>query len=166
MAERWEFINGYPGYLISSHGRVFSRKLKRCIDPPLDHYGYQRVGLWNKLQKRQHFVHRLVALHFIPNPENKPTVNHKDKNILNNNMTNLEWATVAEQNAHRNLTYKGTKNIHAKPVILIKDGIEYPFTSTRDAMSACGASGKYWKKLKAGEVETIKGFKIKNSATQ
>lgn len=50
--------------------------------------------------RKHQSVHRLVAEAFIPNPDNKPTVNHKDENPLNNNVTNLEWATTKEQNCH------------------------------------------------------------------
>jgi len=99
--EEWKEICGYPGYRISNHGRVWSNKLKRLLIPPLDKYGYPKIGIWKKLVVRKFFVHRLVALLFIPNPDDKPTVNHKDGIKTNNHISNLEWATVAEQNYHK-----------------------------------------------------------------
>jgi hypothetical protein len=68
--------------------------------------------------RKNHKVHRLVAEAFIPNTENKPTVNHIDSNRLNNNIDNLEWATMYEQNLHSrtygNLVYKGDNAPNAK----------------------------------------------------
>ena len=164
MAEEWKDIEGFPGYRISNSGRVWSKKLRRCLNIPEsnDKDGYLRIGLWNNNEKWMHRVHRLVAVHFIPNPEMKPTVNHKDKNKHNNHVSNLEWHTVAEQNAHRNLTYKGTKGIHTKPIVLEKDGVEYPFNSTTEALRFLRVSGTDWRKLVSGE--STKGYKIKNVA--
>lgn len=58
--------------------------------------GYASV----RLPDKNHFVHRLVAEAFVPNPENKPMVNHKDGNKRNNNVTNLEWVTAQENSVH------------------------------------------------------------------
>lgn len=161
--EEFRDIPGFPGYIISNHGQVWSNKLKRVLVPPLDKDGYERIGLWNKLVKKHHPVHRLVALHFIPNPEMKYSVNHIDGNIRNNHVSNLEWATHQEQEYHKRniLGYKGTKGIHTKPIVLENDGVEYPFKMTRDAIRFLGCSGTFWKKLMAGEISDIKGFKIK-----
>jgi len=160
--EEWKDIEGFPGYRISSCGRVYSKKLMRCLEIPESNSkdGYLRIGLWVNNERWTHAVHRLVALHFIPNPEMKPTVNHKDRNRHNNHSSNLEWHTVAEQNAHRNLTYKGTKGIHTKPVVLIKDGVEYSFEQTSHARRTLKLSGHNWNKLLSGEI--IYGYKIKN----
>ena len=99
--EEFKDLPDYPGYRISNHGRVWSNKLKRVLIPPCDRYGYLRIGIWKGQIVRKFFVHRLVALMFIPNPDNKPTVNHKDGDKMNNHVSNLEWATVAEQNFHK-----------------------------------------------------------------
>lgn len=104
-----ESINGFEGYLISSeNGQIYSNvkgknmfSLKTFTKPD----GYLAVSLWDNAKrgqkKRKTFlVHRLVAETFIPNPENKPTVNHKDGNKQNNCVDNLEWATFCEQEVH------------------------------------------------------------------
>jgi hypothetical protein len=159
--EEWKEIPNYPGYMISNCGNIWSRKLKRILNAQFDKDGYVRNGLWNSMIKNHYYVHRLVAQAFIPNPENKPTVNHIDGDKKNNHYTNLEWNTIAEQNDHKiNILGHGSyKGIHVKPIILIKDNTEYPFTQTSEAQSFLKASGQRWAILKAGG--TIKGYKIK-----
>lgn len=96
MEEQWQQIFGYEGlYEISSHGRIKSL-VNGIIMKTWKHYkGHEFVYLNNKGRKK-FFVHRLVAVAFIPNPEGKPIVNHIDENKGNNHMTNLEWMTSGE----------------------------------------------------------------------
>lgn len=87
-------VKGLENYLIDKNGNVYSKYYKCLLKQRLNHKGYYRVALrqkgYNK-RKREFFVHRLVALTFIPNPDNLPQVNHKDENKLNNYVENLEW---------------------------------------------------------------------------
>lgn len=62
--------------------------------------GYLRVSVHKNGQRKRYFCHRLVAKAFIPNPLDKPEVNHKDGNPLNNNLSNLEWVTSSENKLH------------------------------------------------------------------
>ena len=94
-------INGYPNYLIYEDGRVYSKKRKIFMKPFLINKGYKSIYLF-KNNKRKHFlIHRLIALHYIPNPNNYPTVDHIDRNPLNNNISNLRWASSSMQNENR-----------------------------------------------------------------
>ena len=96
-------INGFPNYTITRCGRIFTysygyRKEKKTV---LNKVGYYRVGLWNNSGKPTNFsVHRLIATHFIPNPEGKPCVNHKNGVKHDNRVENLEWCTYAENTQH------------------------------------------------------------------
>lgn len=87
-------IKGFSHYEIDEQGRVYSRISNRELHPSLDNNGYAGVELISDegISKRI-LVHRLVALAFIPNPNNYPIINHKDENKRNNNVDNLEWCT-------------------------------------------------------------------------
>ena len=105
MREKSLDFLGFPNYSVTDDGRVFSlnyhnegykKELKQCLCK-----GYFIVGLYNKVSKRKiFFVHRLVALAFISNPDNLPLINHKDENPLNNNVGNLEWCSIKYNNTY------------------------------------------------------------------
>lgn len=97
-------IPGYQGvYKISKDGKVYSCKTSRLLNQSIDSRGYYTVHLITDKDKRCS-VHRLVAITYLPNPKNLPTVDHIDRNKLNNNLTNLRWATMSTQNQNRNWT--------------------------------------------------------------
>lgn len=106
MREKSLDFLGYPNYTITDDGRVFSLNYhkegyKKEMKPGKDKNGYFDVGLYNKVSKRKIFmVHRLVALAFIPNPDNLPAVNHKDEVKTNNMVGNLEWCSIKYNNTY------------------------------------------------------------------
>ena len=111
MVETWLPIMGYEGlYEVSDLGRI-----KACEKPKgtsckkmfperimvfSNNGNYSIVGLSKNSSRRTRYVHRLVALHFVPNPDNLPEVNHKDGNKLNCRADNLEWTTRKENERH------------------------------------------------------------------
>lgn len=89
--EIWKEIDGYEGlYSVSSHGQVFSHISRRCLKPLTTRTGYLRVHLVKDRMIKSMAIHRLVAQAFIPNPENKPTVNHINEIKTDNRVGNLE----------------------------------------------------------------------------
>ena len=91
--EEWKEIINFPGYKVSNYGEVKNKnnqKLKPCYNGS---YNSVRLSINGKVT--QVVCHRLVALAFIPNPNNYPIVNHKDENKLNNHVSNLEWCTYS-----------------------------------------------------------------------
>lgn len=126
MEEIWKDIEGYEGlYQISNLGRV--RSLDRIVNlmnrngemikgirkgkilRGSIYKGYKKVALSIDNKIKDHLIHRLVAVAFIPNPNNYTVVNHIDENPSNNIITNLEWCTT--QHNIRHSLYKRTKNI-------------------------------------------------------
>jgi len=108
--ETWKDIDidGYENYEVSSFGKVRNKNTGRILKAA-NKGGYYSVSLSNKKSKT-FSVHQLVAKAFIPNLENKPQVNHKDKNGLNNNLSNLEWNSHQENCIHRSAGVKQTTN--------------------------------------------------------
>lgn len=93
-------INGFEDYLIFPTGKVYSLKRNKYLSLGITHKGYYQVGLYKSGNRYFKLVARLVAMAFIPNPNNKPQINHKDGNKLNNNVSNLEWLTCSENHLH------------------------------------------------------------------
>jgi len=110
----WKSIKGYEGYYeVSDDGRVrsldrivknfgdYQRHLKgKEMKLTMANNGYYVVNLRKKRSAKVFTVHTLVAQAFIDNPNNYPTVNHKDGNKLNNRVDNLEWVSYGENNVH------------------------------------------------------------------
>ena len=97
--EYWNDIKGYPNYSVSNLGRVRSKKTGRVLKLYRTK-GYLRVSLYNDAGRKCKLVHRLVAEAFIPNPQNKPEVNHINGYKTDANVCNLEWATASENMSH------------------------------------------------------------------
>lgn len=94
-------IKGYEGlYMISKNGRIFGLKRRKWLSVCTNNKGYVIAVLCKDGKAKSFYCHRLVALTFIPNPKNKPQVNHIDGDKTNNIVTNLEWCTSSENIKH------------------------------------------------------------------
>ena len=111
--EVWKASSEYENYEVSSFGKVRNKNTGRILKPA-NSGGYMTVGLSCKGKTSSHVVHRLVAVEFLENPENKAHVNHKDKNRSNNNISNLEWCTPLENNIHKCATLDQKTNQNLK----------------------------------------------------
>ena len=128
-------IEGYPNYLIYDDGRVWSiprrGKAGRFLRPATKSDGYLMVSLVCQRKSKSFNLHRLVAEHYIPNPENKPTVDHKDRNPLNNHISNLRWATRVEQARNKGMLKTNTSGHTNITEYYNKAGNHYWFYSKR-----------------------------------
>jgi hypothetical protein len=107
--EIWRQLKDFDNYEVSSYGKVRNIKTQRILKCATKG-GYILVGLCQNSKSKTIAIHRLVAEAFIENSENKPQVNHKDKNRSNNNVENLEWNTALENNLHRSQNCIQTTN--------------------------------------------------------
>ena len=105
-------IVDYPNYLIYEDGRVQNKKTKRYLKPRLQNYGYYRCSLCKNGKPKSFLIHRLVANHYIPNPDNKPQTDHIDGNKINNNIINLRWVShIENMNAFQSIPTNNTTGI-------------------------------------------------------
>jgi hypothetical protein len=137
ISGNWKPINGYEGlYEINSSGQIRSlhkRAYQDLISSRKDRAGYITVRLSKHGKCHTHFLHRLLAQAFIPNPLNKGFVNHKDGNKTNNSLKNLEWVSHQENVID---AYKQGLNSAAKRIIDSVSGSIY--SSIREAADAIG----------------------------
>lgn len=163
-------------YQISEDGKLFNTKTGKYPKGYINKMGYLVYYFSFNGVKRELYAHRMVAQTFIPNPENKECVNHKDGNKLNNNINNLEWVTKAENNRHArdtglNPLYKKVycydKN---KNLIAIYDSLrsasqltgfsENTIANCASAKNKTLACGYYWNYVEDNSFET---YVAKNS---
>ena len=143
-------IPGFPGIYVTDSGEIFS-ELRHGIylKQQPDNKGYLRVRVTINGQKKQLKVHRVVAEAFVPNPMNKPQVNHKDGNKHNNRADNLEWVTNQENADHAMANglwanvfaaSKRTNDARKTPMLVtdLATGETVWFESMSDAERYCG----------------------------
>lgn len=172
MEEIWKDIGGFEGlYQASNLGRVKSFDTKdkldrirkgRVLKPRRNKTGYLQVTLCKNGKHKTHYIHRLVAEAFIPNPENKPQVNHIDEDKTNNMVSNLEWSTSKENSNYgtRNERVSKTKNI---PIIAInlKTGESTDFGSGKECAIQLGLDPSSITKVIKGRYKQTRGYTFK-----
>ena len=119
-------ILGYEGlYKISEQGKVFNVKTGKEVSQFKHYKGYMCVDL-HKNNKRKHmYVHRLVAMTFIPNPNNLPQVNHKNENKKDNQVSNLEWCSSKYNMNYGTRKERQFEKCKKIPVVCIETGKTY-----------------------------------------
>ena len=174
--EEWKPIDGHEDlYLISTFGRVKSLKYRKklgvhkILKLGVTKAGYLKVDIRNRWNHKQ--VHRLVGIAFIPNPENKPQINHKKGITTDNRVWELEWSTRSEQQIHAQKVLGHTPNIsgltaymekNKRPVLQI-DAITGEVIREFDCQQyACrfyGLDKNAIYRILTNKQETVKGYK-------
>jgi hypothetical protein len=147
--EIWKDITGYEGiYQISNLGNVKNTNTSRILKPRLNSNGYKFVTLHCNGKKKMMRIHRLIAIHYIPNDENKQCVDHIDNNRTNNKLSNLRWCTNQQNNMNQSISknnksgakgvtfYKRTNKWEVKIMINGKHIHLGYFTEINDAIEA------------------------------
>ena len=164
--EKWKNIKGYEGrYQISTFGRVRSfinnshqkYKTPKILQDSVNK-GYHFVRLQKNGQIKNKLVHRLVAEAFLPNPNSKLEVNHKDGNKSNNHVLNLEWATHSENVSHmyRKLGYKAKGGLKKKKTLCVETGTIY--NSLMEAGRQTNTDYSLIGRVCRGEISQTKGY--------
>ena len=139
-------IEGYPDYLIYPDGRVSSKRFPGRFLKPRKvgnrNEQYCAVILCKGVIKKNLRIHRLVATHYIPNPDNKPQVDHINRDTLDNRLENLRWVTVSE-NCHNTKT-RITNTLGYKNISYCKGRKKYEYSKMINGIKCL----KYFKTLK------------------
>jgi hypothetical protein len=144
--EEWRTIPDFENYEVSTFGNVRNGDMMRkcCVRTDRNNYKCIQVSLCKDGIKSVHIVARLIAKAFLPNPDNLPTVDHIDRNSLNNHVSNLRWETRHTQSMNR----------------------DYPLGASglRHIYKRCN---RWWVQIKRhGQIVFIKGFQTKEEAIQ
>ncbi len=118
----WKKVEGCPNYMINTDGDVLNITNGKLMTYHINNNGYKFVALRVNNKPKQLLVHRLVAIAFIPNPDNKPIVNHIDSDRLNPKKGNLEWVTYKENSDHMVNSFRSPNQ--AMTILLDKMGNE------------------------------------------
>lgn len=145
-------IEGYEGlYAVTSCGRVWSYRSKKFLRPYITKDGYLRVALCHNYKNQKYLVHRLVAIAYIPNPNNYDSVDHINFNRKDNNINNLQWMPHSDNSAkqQRNMKIKcielnrifNSQMDAARELNISQGDISMVLNGKRDI-----AGGYHWKK--------------------
>lgn len=162
-------IPNFENYSITLSGRVINNITGKCKKPSDNHSGkgYLYVDLYSNGKRKRFFIHRLVADAYIPNPDNKPYINHIDGNPKNNNYQNLEWCTPLENVEHASKVlgvmqqYKkaNTKRQRAvKQIDVVTQKVVAVYASMREAERKTGIKSTYICQVCKGKFKQCFGY--------
>lgn len=146
-------------YFISSKGRVKNKKTNKITNGYKTLNGYMQTEVTNGEIRKKVYIHRLVAIAFIPNLNNLPQVNHIDENKLNNNMSNLEWVTEKYNSNHGTRTIRSSRNRYKKVIQFdLSNNILNTYNSVTEASKLTKISQPQISNCCNGKAKTAGGY--------
>ena len=131
-------IKGYENYLIFEDGVIINTDTGKEMKPGLDKDGYYRITLSKDKKTKTFRLHRLIANAFIPNPDNKPCVDHINRNRIDNRIENLRWVSYKENSRNQSCYNKlGYQHITKRIDKTMKQGFTYQFNINRPELKHC-----------------------------
>ena len=165
MMEIWKTSIKYKDYEVSTFGNIKRKKTGKILAQTKDSRGYPSVTIFDKYGQHTKNVHKIVAETFIPNPEKKLTVNHKDGNKSNNHISNLEWNTLSEniKHAYKNGLKRRPDNCGSpkRRIRIVETGEE--FDSIGDCARAIKGDQAHISNCLSGKYHTHKGYHFEDA---
>lgn len=172
IPENLREIPGFKGYYISQDGSVYSKHKRKELHKMIlkeDKDGYYEVGLYRNNKRCFRRVHRLVLEAWSSNPNKLSQVNHKDGNVKNNNINNLEWCTLEYNIQHSFRVLHRKPNVTTNKKITLINNISKEVTnffSIKECAKYLGMSYEHLGKLLNGTFDLSKSKKLKNYSIQ
>lgn len=162
MSEKEKLETILKQYKVNKDGTIINIKRNKEACYMIDKDGYKRLRFWVKRKEYRIFVHRLVALVYLNNPNNYPVVNHKDGNKTNNSVNNLEWCTVKYNTQHAEVNnLKKHHTIKVAQIDINTNKTLKIFNSITEASKAIGISRQDIGIVSRGIRKTAGGYKWK-----
>jgi len=177
--EEWTDVKGYEGlYQISTNGNVKSKNrflpsansrsrllMGRLLKFKSHKDGYRFVALSSNGKTKNHYIHRLVAAAFIPNPDNKPQVNHINGRKADNRVKNLEWVTQEENaiHAYKSGLYFNIGSLKAKSQAVLDTNTDTCYETIKEAATALGKNYSMIRDMLKGRRRNITGLEYCDS---
>ena len=155
----WKCFDKYPKYLFSNKGEVksYHSPIPKFLKPVSDFHGYKMLTLYNGKKKKRYYLHRIIAILFVPNPYNSPFVDHIDRNKSNFHFSNLRWVTASENAKNRD---PSSFSVTSRPIFKCDlDGVILEkYVSAKEASRQTGISYTHIKDYANGNVTITRGF--------
>lgn len=160
MEEVWKDVVGYEGlYKVSNFGNVYSVRSDKQLKQG-NNRGYLFVVLCTDGKQKLFKVHRLVAISFLTNTDNKPQVNHIDEDKTNNRLDNLEWVTAKENTNYGSRNKRAAKSNSKKIKVIYQDNTYEYWDSTSEFAREFGIAHQHVSNVLCGRQKTTHGMKF------
>lgn len=161
MKEEWRDVKDYCGYYqVSNFGNVYSVRSDKQLKHSKNRGGYLFVVLCTDSKPKQFKVHRLVAISFLTNPDNKPQVNHIDEDKTNNRLDNLEWVTAKENTNYGSRNKKAAKSNSKNIKVIYQDNTYEYWDSASEFAREFGIHRQHVSDVLLGRQKTTNGMKF------